>query len=546
MKVTSYKKNLIIIIAVAVIVVLQSVYYVNKTITIRNNHQKVQDYINRTLSYEPDSLSNSALYINKWLESSYFSNEDKGRLYERASLIYMQLGLDMTYYRYLGYALYYLEHSSDKDYTVNIYLDLANFHLNNYAYDSAKEMLDKALSIESFEDIRDIQVKSYAFRMLAIRDIYLGNYDEAEKELLYSDEIVNLSNTGIYEDAYRAINDVYLSRVYIEQGHYLKAKEILDKYEGSGIFESKSYREIMLRDFIIPYYQNRCFIEVAMNYADGAKDTDAMIQTFDTAIENFVQLCNEEGYEKTAINTLLELEKKFPTDNEYIREIMYKKMYDLHSSLFDKQNSNYASIITSQVNDSKSAMEEQEKLSQANRRKTQLVVVSLLMFLVIISMGVSIILNSRYDALTQLFTRKAFNKRLERSLKTNEEIAIIMIDIDNFKNVNDTYGHLSGDAVLHRLGEIIGHEVKSDCKAYRYGGEEFTIMISKEAVKDCDVIAERIRHSMEIEKWDFDPNLTITISLGIAKGTCTSEVLKKADDNLYQAKHSGKNMVYSD
>ncbi len=546
MKVVNYKKNLIIIFsAVAVIILLQSVYYVNKKMTIRSNHDLVQDYVNRGLSYEPDSLANSAMYINTWLDYSVFSNEDKGRLYERASLIYMQLGLEMTYYRYLGYALYYLEQSSDKDYTVNIYLDLANFHLNNYAYDSAEEMLAKALSIEPFEDIQDIQVKSYAFRMLAIMNIYHGNYEEAEKQLLYSDEIVALSHTGIYEDAYRAINDVYLSRVYIEQGRYQKAKELLDIYEGTGIFESKAYREIMLRDFIIPFYQNKCFLEVALNYADGVEDTEEQIQAAGATIEDFVKLCNEEGYEKNAINTLLELQKKYPTDNEFIKEMLFSRMYELYSSLFDKQNANYASIITSQVNDSKSAMEEKEKLDQANRRKTQLIVITIVMVFVIISMGLSIILNSRYDALTQLFTRKIFNKDLERSHRFLSEIAIIMMDIDNFKNVNDTYGHLCGDAVLHRLGEIIGHEMKSDCKAYRYGGEEFAILLTKGAVRASDVIAEKIRHSMEIEKWDFDPDITITISLGIAKGTCANDVLKTADENLYHAKHNGKNMVYT-
>ena len=101
-------------------------------------------YIDNELSLSPDTLESSVSYINKWLESPFLSNEDKGRLYERASLIYFQLGKDMTYYRYLGYALYYLERSPDKDFTINIYLDLANFHLNNYAYDAAEEMIDKA------------------------------------------------------------------------------------------------------------------------------------------------------------------------------------------------------------------------------------------------------------------------------------------------------------------------------------------------------------------------------------------------------------------
>ncbi len=85
--------------------------------------------------------------------------------------------------------------------------------------------------------------------------------------------------------------------------------------------------------------------------------------------------------------------------------------------------------------------------------------------------------------------------------------------------------------------------MKQDCKAYRYGGEEFALLLGKNTVADTEAIAERIRRSMEIEKWDFDPNLTITISLGIAKGVGSNDVLKRADDNLYRAKRNGKNIV---
>lgn len=545
MKTISYRKLLIAILStLAVLFLLQLSYYVIRAITIRSNHDKVMNYIDTELTLSPDTLESSEKYINKWLESSFLSNEDKGRLYERASLIYFQLGKDMTYYRYLGYALYYLERSPDKDFTINIYLDLANFHLNNYAYDAAEEMIDKALSVKPFEDIGNLQIKSYAFRMLALMDIYHGNYQEAEEEMIRSQEIVDQSHTNVFEDGYRAINDMYLARVYIEQGRYPEAEALLDKQKDSPFFELLAYREIFLRDFIIPYYQNRCYLEVATNYSNGIEDTAAQLKTAQTTIEDFIQLCTSEGYEKIALNTLLELQKKYPTDNVIIIEEMVNKMRSLYTTLFDVQNKSYASIITSQVNDSKAAMEEEEKLNHANSRKTQLIVVSAILIIVVLSMGISIILNSRYDALTQLFNRKQFNRSIEQIIKSENEYAVVMLDIDNFKGINDTYGHICGDSVLQKLGKIISNEMKTDCNAYRYGGEEFTILITKHAVKDAEMIAEKIRRSMEAEKWDFDPEKTITVSLGISKGSGPS-LLKQADDNLYQAKHNGKNMVYS-
>ena len=118
-----------------------------------------------------------------------------------------------------------------------------------------------------------------------------------------------------------------------------------------------------------------------------------------------------------------------------------------------------------------------------------------------------------------------------------------MIDIDDFKHVNDTYGHLTGDQVLRRLGVILVKEGSPEVKAYRYGGEEFTILVEKNALSQIENIAEHIRYYMEIQTWDFDTNLTITVSLGCATGSEPVDVVKIADDNLYTSKTRGKNQV---
>jgi diguanylate cyclase (GGDEF)-like protein len=118
-----------------------------------------------------------------------------------------------------------------------------------------------------------------------------------------------------------------------------------------------------------------------------------------------------------------------------------------------------------------------------------------------------------------------------------------MMDIDHFKNVNDTYGHQNGDAVLSRLGEIILTESNLDVHCYRYGGEEFAILLDKRSVSYAENIAERIRSAMELERWDFDKGLVITISAGVAYGSREADVLHQADENLYKSKESGRNRI---
>ena len=119
-----------------------------------------------------------------------------------------------------------------------------------------------------------------------------------------------------------------------------------------------------------------------------------------------------------------------------------------------------------------------------------------------------------------------------------------MIDIDDFKKVNDNYGHLNGDMVLRRLGQIISKEITPDIKAYRYGGEEFVLTVEKTDLAYIKAVASRIRKHMEEQVWEFDDNdLLITVSIGCAIGSGDDNVVMRADDNLYMSKTNGKNQV---
>ncbi len=530
---------------VLALLLIQFAYYVKIQLEKQSNHKKVIQYVTNDLSYATDSLELEADYINNWLESGHFTNADTGRLYERASLIYMQLGENMTYYRYLGYALYYLEQSSEKDYTVNIYLDLANFHYNNYAFEDAKKMIVAAQNVESFYKIKTIQIKSYAYRMLGIMAINDGEYDKAEEYLLESQEIVTQDADAIYASAYVAINDTWLARVYYEQGRMDEAQALIDKYTDSPFFTQDAYREIMLRDMIIPYYQTNCFLTVAKEYDLGQDYIQLQKENSSSVINDFVAFCEETGYEKCALNTLLTIQNKYPIENPEMTAQLYQELNVLYNSLFEKQNKDYANIISSQVNDSKSSMRESIRINNTNKRKTKLFITGLFLIIMMTFTFILVIMNNRYDGLTMLFTRKIFNKDLNRLKRAMNTYAIIMIDIDDFKKINDTYGHPEGDKVLQRLGHIMANEAKSDTKAYRYGGEEFVFMLGKNTAEKANNLAERVRQAMEMQIWDFASDIVITISVGVSSGSGQTDVLKQADDNLYYSKHHGKNQVTS-
>ncbi len=154
------------------------------------------------------------------------------------------------------------------------------------------------------------------------------------------------------------------------------------------------------------------------------------------------------------------------------------------------------------------------------------------------------------DGLTQLFIHRYFQRRLDQELKRarryGSSLTLTMLDIDHFKNFNDTYGHQVGDQVLKVVAELLSKNVRDVDIVSRYGGEEFTVISPEKTSDDFCVAAERLRKSIEDFPFEVDGKpVRITISLGIAAFPGDAEekheLIEKADMALYQAKESGRN-----
>ena len=159
---------------------------------------------------------------------------------------------------------------------------------------------------------------------------------------------------------------------------------------------------------------------------------------------------------------------------------------------------------------------------------------------------------SRVDGLTGLYNRRYWEEQFvmefKRGLRSESPAALIMLDIDHFKKVNDTYGHPAGDEVIKTLGALIKKATRETDLAGRYGGEEFAIILPDTPVANVEFVAERIRRIVEKEVVVYDQiNITFTISIGIAgfkpSYKDSTQWLEKADKALYQAKESGRNRV---
>lgn len=157
------------------------------------------------------------------------------------------------------------------------------------------------------------------------------------------------------------------------------------------------------------------------------------------------------------------------------------------------------------------------------------------------------------DTLTNLRNRSWFDDALVRQLKLAESrqqpICLLMLDVDNFKSVNDRYGHVVGDHVLATVGAILNSSIRPSDLSARYGGEEFTIILPDTPLSTAKQIAERLRQQMESRNINIDNSpdeVSITISLGIAmakSGEHARMLVDRADRAMYKAKEMGKNAI---
>jgi len=156
------------------------------------------------------------------------------------------------------------------------------------------------------------------------------------------------------------------------------------------------------------------------------------------------------------------------------------------------------------------------------------------------------------DGLTQIFNKRYFMETIEREIsraqRYTRKLSLIMFDIDHFKLVNDTYGHLAGDYVLSHLAEVIKRRIRREDVLARYGGEEFAIILPEIDHDNAVVFAEKIRRLVERSSFGFeDKIIPITISVGVAtvdeNPPSVEGFIKMADGKLYEAKDSGRNCI---
>jgi diguanylate cyclase (GGDEF)-like protein len=155
------------------------------------------------------------------------------------------------------------------------------------------------------------------------------------------------------------------------------------------------------------------------------------------------------------------------------------------------------------------------------------------------------------DPLTKLYNKQFFNdmlfRELQRARRYNLELSIMFIDIDDFKDCNETKGHLFGDMILQEVSKGIRAALRDSDFPCRFGGDEFVVILPETSTQQANIAAERIRENVNNEFLSVHDDKFVSISIGIASfgidGHMPDEIIKNADEALYQAKREGKNRI---
>lgn len=158
------------------------------------------------------------------------------------------------------------------------------------------------------------------------------------------------------------------------------------------------------------------------------------------------------------------------------------------------------------------------------------------------------------DGLTELYNYRYFKEQLAqeiiRARRHNTNVSIAMIDIDYFKNYNDTHGHPAGDLVLKTIADLLRNNIRKIDVAARYGGEEFALILVETDKQAAGYVADKIKNLIEQQKFNYEetqPNGKLTISMGVASfpndAMTADDLVNMADQRLYRAKKAGRNRV---
>ena len=482
----------------------------------------------KTISYVPDGTKIVIDSLEKMRESDVkLSDECRFNIEKRLASVYI---MDNNYSKAVDLTVKSIklaEKLGNNYEKARLDVDLASILLKVGSYETAEKLIKVSFKIDIDEGEKNGMVRLYAIINLAEIYVEVGEYDKAIEISSRIKDYKKFVNTDDYND-FEIMASIMQSNAYIGKNNIQKAKTFLEKAD----YLIKSDRTVHILDKDMYYY-------MAMgNLEYKSKNYNSAIDNYKKSLEISTKrkLIQEKIKNLNKILNIYEKQGNVKSLNEYQKILINE--YKENKSIRDSETSFY--IIDKVSNESK----------LFEKTKKEIKYYKILFTVILIAILGSTFLYNRlkyfkaqnlHDGLTNVYNRKSFDIMYEKYIEKDDNFALVMIDIDNFKLINDNYGHKFGDVVIKGITNTICVMLEQDDKVFRYGGEEFSVLIRNKSGEEVVDIIDNIRVAIANKKWSED--VTVTISAGVAHISGSKNVLEEADKNLYKAKQLGRNKV---
>ena len=498
---------------------------------LKSNNQKRIDTALALLQYKQDQIDHDLSLLVPLLKLKKLTDAQYSQIHLLISNLYYQKGDMHSYFNNVGNALFYSQKSENKDNTIFIYANMAKYFLEIGADQEAFDIINKASTFGSFYECENPMTRILA---CLVNSAYLINQGEYDRAALAADQILkDASSTTFVSPEF----PVYFER----NGKVIKALILLaqekydEAYESACKLWDKYYSpdEVVSRFTAFDFHMPVLYIKTiwALSHKDYKKAVE-----FNELYGNY---CDQFFFKLKKISLSRKLMAELPADMASARAKIFQEVSNDSRELSDSVVQDYTLLAKEKFTNIMNELFLQAEINGKSKEYIHSVLLNVFIVFVILLLFYAVITELQTDGLTKLSTRRALNTRIRYLDFMKRNYCAIMIDLDDFKKINDSYGHAFGDEVLKKVGGVLLDAERRSIRAYRYGGEEMVLLFERTTFDDVIRYAESIR--TKIFRIKYSQDVKVSASLGI--GAKPADPIQQADDNLYFAKRKGKNIA---
>jgi len=499
--------------------------------SLERKNDKILDEKIAQISYEQGGMDYNISLLESLLKLKNLTDSQYGRIYLLIANFHYIAGDMKSYFDVIGKALFYNQRAGSKDDTIYLYANMAKYFLEINADEQAFSLIKRAAAFGSFYSCENILTRIQALQVYSSYLIAEKKYENAylAAQKIIDDAPATASFTPVFPKRFERSGKAIKAMILLKQNKineaYITACQLWEKYAD----ENENVSQFCAFDFYMP------LLEIKTHWAVSQKKYDKALE-FN---ELYGKYCDMFFFKTKKTQLSGFLMASLPPQMGKERGQLYAQLSETSQSLVKTLINDYTYLADNKFSTVINELELQSEIHEKSQELIHALLINLFIAAVILLFVYAVFREARTDGLTKLFNRRALNSKIHWLEKFQRGYSAIMIDLDDFKKLNDTYGHDFGDEVLRSVCRVVLDSEHHNVYAYRYGGEEIVIILEHTSFDDIIRQAESIR--TKICRIKFENGARITASFGI--GTKPENPIKQADENLYYAKSKGKNIV---